>query len=230
MLTATFPSPAPERVAAFWAAMLDRRVVSDSYGLLLPGEHGQLGLRFPSGDAPRPPHPMHLHLSSADAAQQQATVTRALQLGGSHRVVGQLPDEEHVVLADVDGNELCVIEAGNSWLTGCGFLAELACDGSRAVGVFWSEALGWPLVWDQDGETAIQAPGGGTKVAWGGPSTSARRTSGPYLALVTSGELAAEVERLVRLGATTVDAQSTGGTLLLDPDGFAFRLLTPSSG
>ena len=32
-----------------------------------------------------------------------------------------------------------------------------ACDGSRAVGYFWSAALGWPLVWDQDGETAIRA-------------------------------------------------------------------------
>lgn len=35
--------------------------------------------------------------------------------------------------------------------------------------MFWSEALGWPLVWDQDEETAIQSPHGGTKVAWGGP-------------------------------------------------------------
>nr|WP_255392579.1 VOC family protein [Kineosporia sp. A_224] len=51
----------------------------------------------------------------------------------------------------------------------CGFLGELACDGTRAVGVFWSEALGWPLVWDQDEETAVQSPHGGTKVAWGGP-------------------------------------------------------------
>ena len=27
--------------------------------------------------------------------------------------------------------------------------------------------MGWPLVWDQDEETAIQSPLGGTKIAWG---------------------------------------------------------------
>jgi hypothetical protein len=64
-----------------------------------------------------------------------------------------------------------VIEPGNGYLAGCGFLGELACDGSRDVGLFWREALGWPLVWDQDQETAIQSPLGGTKVAWGGPPT-----------------------------------------------------------
>ena len=40
---------------------------------------------------------------------------------------------------------------------------------TREVGLFWSEALGWPLVWDQNEQTAIQSPHGGTKVAWGGP-------------------------------------------------------------
>ena len=73
------------------------------------------------------------------------------------------------MLADPEGNEFCVIEPGNAFLAGCGFLGELACDGTRDVGLFWSEALGWPLVWDQDEETAIQSPRGGTKVAWGGP-------------------------------------------------------------
>jgi hypothetical protein len=38
------------------------------------------------------------------------------------------------------------------------------CDGTRAVGCFWSSALGWPLVWERDQETAIQSPRGGTKV------------------------------------------------------------------
>jgi hypothetical protein len=55
-----------------------------------------------------------------------------------------------VVLADPEGNEFCVIEPGNKWLAGCGFFAELACEGSREVGYFWSHVLGWPLVWDQD--------------------------------------------------------------------------------
>ena len=69
-----------------------------------------------------------------------------------------------------------MIEPGNSFLAGCGFLGELACDGSRDVGLFWSEALGWRLVWDHDQETAIQSEAGGTKIAWGRP---ARAPTGP---------------------------------------------------
>ena len=48
-------------------------------------------------------------------------------------------------------------------------------DRSRAtvrgeVGYFWSAALGWPLVWDQDEETAIRAPDGtGPFITWGPP-------------------------------------------------------------
>ena len=69
------------------------------------------------------------------------------------------------MLAGPEGNECCVIEAGNRYLAGCGPLGELACDGTRAVGLFWSAALGWPLVWDQDEETVVPSPAGGTKVA-----------------------------------------------------------------
>lgn len=61
-----------------------------------------------------------------------------------------------------------MIEPGNNYLAGCGFLGELACDGTREVGLFWSNALDWLLVWDQDQETAIQSPDGGTKISWGG--------------------------------------------------------------
>ena len=74
-----------------------------------------------------------------------------------------------MVLADPDGNEFCVIEAGNKFLAGTGFIGALACDGTQEVGYFWSKALRWPLVWDQDQETAIQSPNGGTKITWGGP-------------------------------------------------------------
>jgi hypothetical protein len=66
-----------------------------------------------------------------------------------------------VVLADPEDNEFGVIEPGNNFLADCGFIGALACDGSQAVGYFWSEALGRPLIWDQDQETAIRSPRGG---------------------------------------------------------------------
>jgi hypothetical protein len=33
----------------------------------------------------------------------------SLALGGSHLDVGQRPEERHVVLADPDGNEFCLV-------------------------------------------------------------------------------------------------------------------------
>jgi glyoxalase superfamily protein len=58
-------------------------------------------------------------------------VARALELGARHLDVGRLPEEGHVVLADPEGNEFCVIEPGNGFLAGCGFIGALACDGSQ---------------------------------------------------------------------------------------------------
>ena len=115
------------------------------------------------------PNQMHFDLTSTSLEDQQQTVARSLELGARHIHIGQRPEEGHVVLADPEGNEFCVIEPGNNFLADCGFMGALNCDGSQEVGYFWSEALRWPLVWDQDQETAIQSPGGGTKIAWGGP-------------------------------------------------------------
>jgi hypothetical protein len=170
---------------------------------------------------------MHVHLTSTDLDDQRSTVARALGLGASHLDVGQREDEGHIVLADPQANELCIIEPGNSFLAGCGFLGELACDGSRDVGVFWSEALEWPLVWDQDEETAIQSPEGGTKIAWGGPPVAAKGVAErQHFYLATDGDRAAEVDRLVSLGATSLGVGKDGAALLADPDGFEFCLLT----
>ena len=176
----TFDAHDPARLAQFWAGVLGREVVEDAGGALLPGEDTQLSLRFvPSRAEKVGPNRMHLHLTSASPADQQHTVATALELGARHLDVGQRPEEGHVVLADPEGNEFCVIEPGNAFLAGCGFLGELACDGTREVGLFWSEALGWPLVWDQDQETAIQSPHGGTKVAWGGPPVAPKAGEEP---------------------------------------------------
>ncbi len=123
------------------------------------------------------------------------------------------------MLADPEGNEFCVIEATNNWLAGTGFLGELAADGTREVGVFWAAALDWPLVHDEDGETAILAPGGGMKIAWGGPPLNERHgRNRMHLVLAATGDLEAEVERLVGLGASVV-SQVDGRVEMADPDG-----------
>ena len=125
-----------------------------------------------------------------------------------------------VVLGDPEGNALCVIPAGNAFLDGCGPLGELACDGTRELGLFWSAALGWPLVWDQGDETAVQSPAGGTKVAWGGPPLAPKvGRSRQRLEIATDADLDAEVDRLRALGATPLSPVAGVSVELADPDG-----------
>ncbi|MCK0110574.1 hypothetical protein MWU75_00235 [Ornithinimicrobium sp. F0845] len=133
-----------------------------------------------------------------------------------------MPEDPHV-LADTEGNEFCVIEAGNAYLEGCGFLGEFACDGTRAVGLFWRDVLGWPLVWDRDEETAIQSPAGGTMVAWGGPPLRPRDGRPRQRFELHVADPAAEADRLRALGATRL--QDAGDAVLMtDPDGNEFTV------
>jgi catechol 2,3-dioxygenase-like lactoylglutathione lyase family enzyme len=225
----------PLLLAGFWAGVLSRELADDpDDGIaLLPSDDTGFRIRFVPSQVPKAgPNQTHLHLTSTSLDDQESTVARVLELGGRHLDVGQLPEEGHVVLADPEGNEFCVIEPGNGFLADCGFLGELACEGSEAVGHFWSEALGWPLVWDHDQETAIQSPAGGTKIAWGGPPLRGKTGKGRQhfdLAPPADGDQQAEVERLVALGATRVDIRQGGvsGVVMADPDGHEFCVLSP---
>ena len=137
LLALTWDAQNPRDLARFWATLLDRHAVEVAGGTLVPGDDTQLGLRFVLSRTEKAgPNRMHLHLASISPAHQQQTVTDALRIGARHLDVGQRPKEGHVVLADPDGNEFCVIEPRNAYLDGCGFLAELACDGTREVGLF----------------------------------------------------------------------------------------------
>ncbi|MFD7075713.1 VOC family protein [Nocardioides sp. NPDC059952] len=224
----------PERVAVFWAAVLGREIETVGEEMRLrPRTDDDLRIRFLPTDAPKTlENPHHLHLTSTLPEDQQRTVDRLIGLGATHLDVGQLPEEDHIVLGDPEGNELCVIPAGNSWLAGTGFLGEVAADGSRENGAFWSAALGWPLVWDQDGETAVATPSGSAKVAWGGPPPVPRgprdRFRFDLIAPEDTGP-AAEIRRLRELGAAVVEETYGGGrwARMLDPDAYEFEVLAP---
>ena len=225
----TFEVADADAVAAFWAGLLDRQILAEPGGALVPGDKLQVGLRFVTSDSKQVgPRRLHLHLTSSSPEHQQRTVETALRLGGRHIDVGQGPDDRHVVLADPGGNELCVIEPGNNYLAGTGYLGEVTCDGTRDVGLFWRDALGWPLVWDENEQTAVQSPHGGTKISWdswGGPPVE-RKTgrNRQRFDLVTAGPTS-EAERLVSLGATRL-SDLPDGIELADPDSNEFRLHT----
>ncbi|MEU4215988.1 VOC family protein [Actinoplanes sp. NPDC026623] len=231
----SFDANQPLSLARFWSEILGREMVDDPHEgvTLLPGDATGFRIRFPANPEPKTGRNwMHFDLTSASPAGQQRTVARSLARGGAHFDVGQGPDEDHVVLADPEGNEFCVIEPGNRFLAGCGLLGALSCDGSQEVGYFWSAALGWPLVWDQDQETAIQSPAGGTKISWGGPPFQAKTGRNRLrleLAPPADGDQRSEVDRLISLGATRIDTGQgdVGAVGMADPDGNEFCVLTP---
>jgi predicted enzyme related to lactoylglutathione lyase len=225
----------PPRLARFWAGVLGWEMADDPRDgiALLPGDDTAFRIRFaPTQDYKVGQNQMHFHLTSTSQEDQQQTVARSVGLGARHIDVGQRPEEGHVVLADPEGNEFCVIEPGNNWLAGCGFFAELGCEGSQQAGYFWSEALGWPLVWDQDQQTAIRSPSGGPKISWGGPPLTPK--TGKYrlhfdLAPPPGGDQQVQVDRLVALGATRIDIGQgdVSWVVMADPDGHEFCVLTP---
>jgi predicted enzyme related to lactoylglutathione lyase len=230
-----FDANDPPLLARFWAGVLSWEVADEPEGgiALLPSD--DTGFRFeffPTEEQKTGPNRLHFHLTSTSLEDQQQTVAKALGLGARHIDVGQRPEEGHVVLADPEGNEFCVIEPGNTFLADCGFLGEIACDGSQQVGYFWSEALQWPLVWDQDKETAIRSPHGGPKISWGGPPLMPKSGKNRLhfdIAPPVHADQQAEVDRLVSLGARRIDIGQgeVSWVVMADPDGNEFCVLTP---
>ncbi|MFC0629461.1 VOC family protein [Kribbella deserti] len=199
---------------------------------ILPNDDTGFRIRFYESQEPtRGPNQAHFDLTSQSPEEQQATVARALELGARHLDIGQGDDAKHVVLADPEGNEFCVLPAGNKFLAECGFLGALSSDGTQALGYFWSKALDWPLVWDQDEETAIRSPQGGPKITWGGPPVAPKLgTNRLFLELVppADGDQQAEVDRLVALGARVEgEPGEDGRVLMFDVDGNEFAVLPP---
>ena len=218
----------PVALARFWAAALRWDIVGEASDevALVPTDGTAFRIEFqrvPERKAGQ--NRMHLDLTTTSLDDQQESVAKLLELGARHLDIGQSPDDAQVVLADPEGNELCIIEPENSFLSTCGRLGALNCDGSREVGYFWSQALGWPLVWDQDDETAIHTPDGtGPFITWGGgPDLPKIGTNRFHLDIAppADGDQQAEVDRLVALGAARADVgQGTvGWVVMTDPDG-----------
>ncbi|WP_431279416.1 VOC family protein [Leifsonia poae] len=224
----TFRSPDARRDAEFWAAVLGRSLHTDDGGILLPGGLGQVGIRFEDGPAHGVEmNRLHLHLSRANRNQRD-TIAACVESGGRLRGNGHVPENSYAAMADPVGDEFCVIEDENGYLAGCGPLGEVTCDGTKAAGLFWGAALGWPVVWDVGEEVAIQSPIGGTKLAWGGEDIDPAKDRERQVFVLTASadELAEEVDRLVDLGASDRGEKRTGITTLRDPDGIEFEVRT----
>ncbi|HEX4906435.1 MAG TPA: VOC family protein [Acidimicrobiales bacterium] len=226
-----FDADDPDGLARFWAAALEwEHIDGDECPCAIGGDGVLRRLEFVPAAAPKAsPNRMHFDLSSTSLDDQRATVERLLDLGARHIDIGQGPDAEHVVLADPEGNELCILEPGNRFVDSRR-LGSLTWDGSPAAGYFWRDALGWPLVWDQDDETAIRPPDGGLFITFGAPRPKQTKNRLHMdLAPPPDGDQQAEVARLVSLGATPIDIGQgdVSWVVLADPDGNELCVLAP---
>ncbi|WP_116996038.1 VOC family protein [Desertimonas flava] len=232
----------PPRLARFWAAALGWEL-GDESGEPGSGDHVitvvptdgtrfHLDIAFAPGPK-RGRNRLHLDLTTTSTDDQNESVASLLSLGARHIDIGQRADERHVVLADPEGNEFCILAPGNQFLAGTGRLGSITCEGLPDVGYFWSAALGWPLVWDQDDETAIRAPDGrGPLITWGGPPVPPKHGKNRLhldIAPPVHVDQAAEVDRLLALGATPADIGQgdVAWVVLADPGDNEFCVLTP---
>ena len=78
-------------------------------------------------------------------------------------------------------------------------------------------------MWNQEQETAIQSPAGGTKLAWGGRLSSQAGRNRQRFELAAA-DLGTEIARLSSLGATRL-ADVNEGVEFADPDGNEFRIV-----
>jgi hypothetical protein len=207
--------------------------VTDEHVGLVPTDGTPFDLFFlPTQEPKAAKNRLHLDLVSESPEDQSEMVERLIILGAHCVDVGQ-GDVSWVVMADPEGNEFCVILRGEFQATTELIGAVVFEPADPVVGRFWSEAAGWPIVYDQDGDTAIRAPDGRGPFVTFGPPTGAARAGKNRLhfdiAPAAGGDQAAEVERLLALGAQRVDIGQgdVSWVVMADPEGNEFCVLTP---
>jgi hypothetical protein len=228
LVSLTFDANDPLRLARFWASALGWELLDETHDTIgvLPTDGTRFILAFvPVAEARSAKSRLHLDLVSESPEHQAEMVAELVALGAQPVNIGQAEDEDHVVLADPEGNELCVVIRGD-FLADTGLLGAIVFEpGNPETGRFWGQAIGWPLVYDQGGDTAIRAPDGtGPFLTFGPPTGDAKATKNRLhldVAPTPGGDQRTEVERLLRLGATHVDIgqRDVPWVVLADPDG-----------
>ena len=221
----------PAAQARFWAAALAWRPVEpgrSAGGLAIgPEDPDGVGLLFVPTTVPKTDK-NRLHLDLASGPDQAAEVARLLALGAVRADIGQgaVPWE---VLADPEGNELCVLPRPDAEE----HLAAICQDAADVdvQGAFWQAATGW-VVADRGtwGIALRHSSGGGPLLVMGPPVASGSGRNRLRFAVspgASDDGVATERARLLAAGATEParDAGGAQGRLLLaDPEGNTFLL------
>ena len=175
---------------------------------------------------------IHLDLATTSAAHQLELVARLKDLGATPADIGQ-GNVPWTVLADPEGYEFCVLEPRPIYQdTGPMAAVVVDCLNPQTMANFWSEATDWTLHEVTDNHAVLRSA----------------KSVGPYLEFLRTPDAktdlnrvhldlrpypgddhAAEADRLRTLGATDLDIGQgdVPWTVLADPEGNAFCLLTP---
>ena len=238
-----FDAADPRRLAGFWSDALGWPVTLDEADEVTVeagtdltvgwGDGGTPCLTFvPVADAKAGKNRVHLDLASASDRDQQESVERLLALGARRIDIGQ-GEVNWVVLADPEGNELCVLEPREDY-AGARDLAAvvLDCVAPEPLAGFWSQATGWDVVASTSRFAVLQDRGGSaTRLELLAVPERKRVKNRLHLDVAPhpGDDLAGEVARLEAAGARHVDVGQgeVSWVVLADPEGNEFCVLTP---
>ncbi len=226
----------PSALARFWSAALRWPVTFEEPDEVVVELDGQPFVPLVFGPVAEPKtvqNRLHLDLATTTREHPAAEVERLLALGATRADVGQGDEVPWVVLADPEGNELCVLEPRTTYAdTGPVAAIVLHCTDPAAIAPFWAEATGWPVVESTEQHATLRRPNG----------------TGPFLELLGSrnaktvknrlhidvapypeDDHRSEVARLEDLGARRVDIGQgdVRWVVLADPEGNELCVLTP---
>jgi len=240
----TFSCDDPGRVSEFWAALLGyERTAAGSSWLATDPQGEDVTLLFNKMPKSQTLEvPIHLDINVPD---REAALDRVLQLGGSLVVtksfeIGALGDST-TIMRDPEGNGFCLEDPPNTERAHI-WNVTFACAEPRELGRFWAFALGW-LDEDIDesifqifrdagvgepdisGFHLVKAPDGGRPRFYFQRREKSRPESYPMHLDLATDDREAEVERLVRAGASVVETKQGTNvtfTILRDPEGNPF--------
>lgn len=228
----------PLGAARWWAGALEWRVVEagpDEAAIAPAGEERAPTLVFLRVPEPKTvKNRLHLDLATVDADDHERTVSRLLAAGASRADIGQ-GDATWTVLADPEGNELCVLEPRERY-QGCGRLAAVVVDAHDPASLarFWALASGWRVGFEEGPVTSLHHPGARPPdldfVRVADRKTVKNRLHLDVLA--PGGDVEAEVARLVEAGAVPVDIGQgdVPWAVLADPEGNELCVLSSPDG
>jgi len=230
----------PSRLARFWAAALGWEVADEEpdemdvwpAGYSYPDPVALPLVFVPVPEKKTGKNRVHLDLASASAGHQADLVRRLRELGATPADIGQ-GDVPWVVLADPEGNELCVLEPRAAYRdTGPVAAVVVDCADPGALAGFWAEATGWRCERSDGDLAALRAPGGAgpyLELLRTGAEKTAKNRIHPDVAPYRADDHGAEVIRLRQAGATPADVGQgdVPWTVLADPEGNELCVLTP---